>query len=273
MPAIGFAPQSLRYGARVRISDGAAQLPKVFIGSSTEGIEVCRYLQSELNKTGLCAVTVWDQDVFTASSYTLESLAKAAQDSDFAILVATPDDFVDSRSATAPAPRDNVIFELGLFVGALGRDRTYIVADKTDPKLRLPTDLLGITYLPFQRPDDGNMRGALTDPVLGISERIRALGVRHAQQESSLRGDRAHQALAHELDLVCTAALAQGWKVKKRSETTLRLESQRGRRHTLSLGAPAATRSQLREFVAELRADGLRVNRSVRQPASDSVHI
>jgi predicted nucleotide-binding protein len=46
---------------------------------------------------------------------------------DFAILVLTPDDLTQSRGKQQPSPRDNVVFELGLFIGALGRDRVFMV--------------------------------------------------------------------------------------------------------------------------------------------------
>ena len=39
---------------------------------------------------------------------------------DFAILVLTADDLVASRDVLSTAPRDNVLFELGLFMGGLG---------------------------------------------------------------------------------------------------------------------------------------------------------
>ena len=48
----------------------------------------------------------------------------------FAVLIATPDDQVRSRGADAPAPRDNVILELGLFMGGLGRPRTILVKQR-----------------------------------------------------------------------------------------------------------------------------------------------
>lgn len=50
----------------------------------------------------------------------IENLMKAVARFDFAILVLTPDDIVQSRSKELAGPRDNVIFELGLFMGNLG---------------------------------------------------------------------------------------------------------------------------------------------------------
>jgi predicted nucleotide-binding protein len=42
-----------------------------------------------------------------------------------------------------------VIFELGLFSGGIGRERTFMAHDRTKP-LDLPTDLLGVTPATYQ---------------------------------------------------------------------------------------------------------------------------
>ena len=67
---------------------------------------------------------------------------------DFGVLVFTPDDKIESRSETQSGPRDNVIFELGLLIGSLGRNRTF-VAHPRGKDINIPTDLIGtkrITY-------------------------------------------------------------------------------------------------------------------------------
>ena len=244
--------------------------PRVFIGSSSEGLLTARYLQSELERLADCEATSWDQDVFELSSFTLDTLTSAATSYDFAVLVATPDDTTTRRGEAASVPRDNVIFELGLFVGALGRKRTFLVVDRSEPSMQLPSDLAGLTYVAFRAREDGNSRAALNDAALGISDRIRAEGRRVANSDMPTRADRSAHALKLELEIVCSAALAQGWKVRTLSPTTLRLQDRRGRKHTLSLAQPNASRAELRDFVKELRAAGLRVNRSVRQPVSES---
>jgi CAP12/Pycsar effector protein, TIR domain len=68
-------------------------------------------------------VRLWTHDVFELSQGVLESLLRCADQVDLAVLVLTADDVVASRGDVSCAPRDNVVFELGLFIGALGRER------------------------------------------------------------------------------------------------------------------------------------------------------
>ena len=75
---------------------------------------------------------------------TLETLVKAKRQYDFAILVLTPDDLANKKGAQLFLPRDNVVFELGLFMGALGKDRTFILLKKKE-QIGLRSDLAGIT--------------------------------------------------------------------------------------------------------------------------------
>ena len=71
---------------------------------------------------------------------------------DFAVLLLSPDDKVISRDTTNDGPRDNIVFELGLFMGALGHSRTFMV-HPYGIDIKIPTDLTGITPLTYeQRP-------------------------------------------------------------------------------------------------------------------------
>ncbi|WP_437326151.1 TIR domain-containing protein [Sorangium sp. So ce381] len=132
--------------------------PRIFIGSSVEGLRVAEHIQLGMDYDADC--TVWSQGVFGLSGGTLESLCGAIRDFDFAVLVLTPDDLVQKRSQTMNSPRDNVLFELGLFMGALGRERTFIVYCRDEP-IGLPSDLAGVTAATFARRADGNLQAAL----------------------------------------------------------------------------------------------------------------
>lgn len=132
--------------------------PRVFIGSSIEGLNVAYAVQQNLLHEA--EVTVWDQGVFELSRTTMESLTKALCDSDFAIFVFSPDDLTRIRELTAPAVRDNVLFEFGLFIGRLGRERVFFLLP-TVGELHLPTDLLGVTPGRYESArTDGSMQAA-----------------------------------------------------------------------------------------------------------------
>lgn len=132
---------------------------RVFIGSSSEGLNVAYALQSNLEDDG--EVTVWTQDVFKPSEFILESLLKELDAADVGIFVFSPDDIVVIRGVEHPAVRDNVIFEVGMYIGRLGRDRCFIVFPRgSNP--RLPSDLLGVTMLNYDGARaDGRLEAAL----------------------------------------------------------------------------------------------------------------
>lgn len=136
--------------------------PRVFIGSSVEGLSVAYPVQQNLLHSA--EVTIWDQGIFELSRTTMESLIAALSESDFAIFVFTPDDLIHIRDKTSLAVRDNVLFEFGLFMGKLGRDRVFFIIP-SDGQLHLPTDLLGITPGKYDSArTDGKMQAA-TGPV------------------------------------------------------------------------------------------------------------
>jgi len=121
--------------------------PIVFIGSSSEQFEVAKSINTGLHSDSI-KVKIWkDPDVFNPSHITIDSLFKQATQSDFAVLLLSPDDTVKTRGRKHYAPRDNILFELGLFMGRLGRKRTFIVCPKGKKKIKIPTDILGITLL------------------------------------------------------------------------------------------------------------------------------
>jgi predicted nucleotide-binding protein len=124
-------------------------------------------------------VTTWDQGVFTPGQTFIENLMKALSSFDFAVLILTPDDLVRSRSIEISSPRDNVIFELGLFMGTLGRDRTFILQQSGCSDIKIPTDLSGITTGFYDWPrSDNNHRAAVAPASESIRERIQSLGKR-----------------------------------------------------------------------------------------------
>lgn len=114
--------------------------PRIFIGSSTEGLATAEYVKKALATDFDCVI--WnDGPVFGLNISYLDSLLKAGSMFDFGILVATKDDKTKSRDKGFDTPRDNVIFEFGLFMGTLGKFRTLILLEIG---AKLPSDLSGI---------------------------------------------------------------------------------------------------------------------------------
>lgn len=149
--------------------------PQVFVGSSAESRRLAYVIQQNLDDDA--EVTVWDQNVFRLTKSTLDDLFERLRVSDFAIFVFAPNDVLKLRNEQLKTVRDNVLFELGLFMGHLGRDRTYIVAPKGEKTLRIPTDLLGITIGRFHSErQDCNMRAAVGPFCEQVREEIVKLG-------------------------------------------------------------------------------------------------
>lgn len=250
----------------------APPLPKLFIGSSSEGMQIAKDLERSLS--GAVRVVRWDKDVFRPSSYVLPSLLTASTDVDFAVLVATPDDMTEKRGESIPVARDNIILEFGLFAGALGLDRTFLLAAG---ELDLPSDILGLTRLPFRHGAVG--RAAVSDAAYDVEQEVAKQGSRWSNSTAA-RTDGELRAvvppgtdpglLTHEIDVLAENAVAQGWKVRTNSPTTLRLTSPKGRGFSFSKSTAAKTRTELRRFVRELRGYGLRVNNGLRRPAEDA---
>lgn len=120
---------------------------RVFIVSSAEALPIVDLLIKQFQHDPFLAVA-WKNGVFRASNYTLDELETQLDDSDFAIAVAQPDDVVITRETKWPAMRDNVIFELGLFMGRLGRRRAFLMEPR-DADIQLPSDLAGMTTIPY----------------------------------------------------------------------------------------------------------------------------
>ncbi len=149
--------------------------PSVFLGSSAEGLRIAKAIHQNLRHVS--DVTMWSQGVFGLGEGTLEALVERLPTFDFAVLVLTPDDVLVSRGVDTPSPRDNVLLELGLFIGALGRKRSFIVYERGQ-QLKLPSDLAGVTLADFQTHADGNLQASLGDATYPIEEKIRELGPR-----------------------------------------------------------------------------------------------
>ena len=119
--------------------------PRIFLGSSAEQAKLLRAIARGLSE--VADVEPW-MTTFNPGRSALDRLVELSQEVDFAAFVFAQDDWTTSdRSQSGQAsPRDNVVFEAGLFGGALGIRRTFILhADGS----KLPSDLLGLTSVRY----------------------------------------------------------------------------------------------------------------------------
>ena len=120
--------------------------PRIFLGSSGKQEKLLQALTRGLED--VARVEPWTTS-FNPGTTTLERLLELAHQVDFAAFVFAQDDWTSAGAASESgqaAPRDNVVFEAGLFGGALGMRRTFIVHANGS---KLPTDLLGFTCVRY----------------------------------------------------------------------------------------------------------------------------
>jgi hypothetical protein len=122
--------------------------PRIFLGSSGQQERLLKALTRGLQD--IADVDPWTT-VFTPGVSTLDRLVELTREVDFAAFVFAQDDWT-TRGASPDAapgeasPRDNVVFEAGLFGGALGIRRTFILHANG---AKLPSDLLGLTAIRY----------------------------------------------------------------------------------------------------------------------------
>src|SRR5215468_6772033 len=122
--------------------------PRIFLGSSGQQEKLVKALTRGLQD--IADVSPWTT-VFNPGVSTLDRLVELTREVDFAAFVFAQDDWTTKGTSTdepsgQASPRDNVVFEAGLFGGALGIRRTFILHANG---AKLPTDLLGLTSIPY----------------------------------------------------------------------------------------------------------------------------
>lgn len=146
--------------------------PHVFIASSTEGLNIAKSIQENLDHQVF--VTIWSQSFFELSKSSIDSLLSKIGDYDFSIFIFSSDDILTMRGKEKAAVRDNVIFEFGLFVGRLGIERCFIVQPR-DEDIHMPTDFIGLTTATYNK-HHPNLTAGLGAACSQIEKRISDLG-------------------------------------------------------------------------------------------------
>jgi len=96
----------------------------------------------------------WENGVLQKGEYLLDSLILKSHSSDAGIFVLRPDDLLKpeevkitkNTSFEVGVPRGNVLIECGMFLGAKGKSRTFILKDGDFSKIKIPNDILAINY-------------------------------------------------------------------------------------------------------------------------------
>lgn len=141
--------------------------PRIFIGSSSEGLKIAEYVKEQLGNEFDCYL--WTDNIFKYNDSAFDTLLNEASFFDFGILIATPDDFTTSREKTFETARDNIIFEFGLFIARLGKSRAFILQEKST---KLPSDLLGITVPRFEIDGEVYQSTSLNEEIKRIRSTI-----------------------------------------------------------------------------------------------------
>src|SRR5262245_63908823 len=105
--------------------------PRIFLGSSGKQAELLEALTRGLDD--IAHVEPWTTS-FNPGTTTLDRLVELTREVDFAAFAFAQDDWTTASSSASPpssagqaSPRDNVVFEAGLFGAVLGMRRTFII--------------------------------------------------------------------------------------------------------------------------------------------------
>jgi hypothetical protein len=154
--------------------------PRLFIASSTESISIAE--ATNINLDHDFEVSLWTTGTFRLSSNSIDDLLTKSSSVDFSLFIFTPDDIATIREADKKIVRDNVLFELGLFIGAIGKERSFILKPR-GVDLHLPTDLLGLTTADYEAErSDNDLISATNKACAQIKSEAKRLGkINHIQ--------------------------------------------------------------------------------------------
>lgn len=149
--------------------------PRIFIASSVESLLIAEAVNFNLDHE--FETVLWTGGTFDIGSTALDDLIRKSSEVDFALFIFSPDDLGMIRNEQKRMVRDNVIFEMGLFVGAIGKERTFILQPRS-VTMHLPTDLLGVNTADFEADrSDGDLISATNRACSVIKGKAKELGI------------------------------------------------------------------------------------------------
>ena len=139
----------------------------IFLGSTTEDRKHLEILQDLLNKADFNTLP-W-HEAFSSGDITLQKILQVARSVDAAVFIGSGSDITRSRKRTTRSVRDNILFELGVFMSALGEKHCIFLFD---PEAKIPSDLDGYNYV--ELPKDG-ISDIVLDPIIDyLNKTLRA---------------------------------------------------------------------------------------------------
>ena len=149
--------------------------PRVFVGSSSSPVvrKVVNEFVKQLRTTAR-VIPWWKSPEFRPMTSILSGLLSAVNTSvseyDFGLFILAADDIVLSKGKQSSTTRDNVLFELGLFLGAYGDERTFAVVQEAQgaKKVKIPSDFGGIIIPSFNPKNSRALRESVKEPAANI---------------------------------------------------------------------------------------------------------
>jgi predicted nucleotide-binding protein len=119
--------------------------PRIFVSSSVEARPLLHFLEEELSLEA--TVVAWSDMPFSIAQPPLAQFSQSVKGADFVVILGGFTEAVTARGMVEERPRDNIIFELGFFIGSLGSERVLVVDISPEKSLGLPAALAGLTVL------------------------------------------------------------------------------------------------------------------------------
>ena len=164
---------------------------KIFIGSSTEALKHVRQIAAWIEEAGHSPLP-WDNaDLFLPGENTNLKLLEISKTVEAAVFIFSEDDSIWYRQDGLRQPRDNVLFEYGIFSGAIGFRKCIICRYG---KSKIPTDLAGLTYLNISDDSIHNARVRFLNWTRNLSRQEAAPAVSELMEQRAV--------LRHELEVL-----------------------------------------------------------------------
>jgi CRP/FNR family cyclic AMP-dependent transcriptional regulator len=157
---------------RNTVATGVSEKLRLLLISSAAASPIAKVIQKAFEPDGF-EIAAWTEGSFRHSRYAVENLEQRLDQTDVAIAIAEPEESGGSAGHAKGAPHDNVIFELGFFMGRLGRHRTFLIEPRGE-ELKLPAGLAGINVITWKYGDD--LEAALTPACKKLRTALGELG-------------------------------------------------------------------------------------------------